>query len=208
MCRKSNNKQLVSLLGQTDMYLIDLVQKGYFKHPLTILDAGCGSGRNIPLFIHLDCEVTALDADEGVINRLQVALKGDKKTQKQLTVGVGEIGKLPQSDGVFDLVICNAVLHFSKDQSHFENMMKDMVRVLKKGGVLFARFVSSHTLEMEGKKPNEVMGLPDGSSRFIVDHHWFQEVLVPQLGLLFKEPFKTVNVANKRTMTTVVLVKE
>ena len=73
------------------------------------------------------------------------------------------------------------VLHFAKDKAHFESMFLDMVRVLKSGGVLFARFVSSHTLQNVGDDFNKQMNIPDGSIRYVVDFEWLKKELITEV---------------------------
>ena len=196
---------LKSILGKTDMYLIDMLQKGYFDKSLSVLDAGCGRGRNMWMLANLGHKIDACDQDEKSINDLKIKSESLGFSQNQINLRVGEIGNLPYNDGAFDLVICNAVLHFAKDENHFAEMMKDMHRVVKKGGVLFARFVSSHTFENLAPKFNKTLPLPDGSNRFVVDKNWLVNELLPDVGFSLAEEFKTINVDGKRTMTTVIL---
>lgn len=197
--------KIKSFLGKTDMYLIDMLQKGYFDKPLSILDAGCGRGRNIWMLAQLGHKINACDVDEQSIEYVKSKSKELSFSQNQINLRVGEIGKLPYIDGEFDLVICNAVLHFAKDEIQFTEMMKDLHRVVKKEGVVFARFVSSHTFDNLALKFNQILLLPDGSNRFIVDKNWLLNELFPNVGFSLLEEFKTINVNGKRTMTTVVL---
>ena len=197
--------KLKDILGNTDMYLIDLVQKGYFDSSIKILDVGCGSGRNMTMLARLGHDLTGVDWDEKVILSLKNRFENEKQIAIRPTIGVGELGDLALESNQFDFLICNAVLHFAKDEAHFESMFSDMVRVLKSGGVLFARFVSSHTLQNVGEEFNKQMIIPDGSIRFVVDFEWLKSELIPRLGLVNLEGYKTVNVDYKRSMTTVVL---
>ena len=63
-------------------------------------------------------------------------------------IRVAAIENLPYPDGSFDVVISNAVLHFAHDDAHFERMVGEMWRVLKPGGMLFARLASSIGMTM------------------------------------------------------------
>jgi len=197
--------ELKQQLGKTDMYLIDLLQKGYFDTSLKILDAGCGMGRNMELFSQLGHEIHGIDQNEQVIKRLKLKIKETNSSINPMNVGVGEMGDLPFDDGEFDFVICNAVLHFAKDVNHFETMFTDLVRVLKSKGVLFLRFVSSHTIENLADKFNTTLLLADESTRFVVDKYWLENTLISKLNLTNLEAYKTVNIDGKRSMTTLVL---
>jgi len=193
------------LLGKTDMYLIDLLQKGYFDKPLHVLDAGCGKGRNIWMLAEFGHAISACDTNESDLSILQEEVKKRKIDLSAINVRVGEIGKLPYRDQDFDFVICNAVLHFAKDKDHFLEMMRDLTRVVRKGGIIFTRFVSSHTLNNRGQEFNKTMQLPDGTNRFVVDENWLKSEVINGLGLELSEEFKTINIDNKRTMTTLIL---
>lgn len=201
----STTKELVSLLGKTDMYLLDLIQKGYFDKPLRILDAGCGAGRNMFLLAELGHELVGIDQDKQCINQLQNSLKTDSNYPNNITLRVGELDQLPFKDDEFDMVVCNAVLHFSKDTVQFEKMLTEMKRVTCANGVLFLRLVTSHTMSQNHSPFNRVIELQDGSKRFVAEQVWLKNLIESKLNLAYKEEFKTVNINEKRTMTTLVL---
>ena len=110
-------------------------------------------------------------------------------------------------DIVFDVVLSSAVLHFARDDQHWLAMVEEMWRVLKPGGIFFARLASNIGIEdqvrlIKGKRYR----LPDGSDRFLVDAEMLHRVS-NQLGGDFLEPIKTTIVENMRAMTTWVLRK-
>ena len=49
--------------GQIDIYLFDQLLKGRISPGMRILDAGCGSGRNLVYFLREGYEVYAVDPD-------------------------------------------------------------------------------------------------------------------------------------------------
>jgi tellurite methyltransferase len=108
----------------------------------------------------------------------------------------------------FDVVLSSAVLHFARDEDQWQAMVNAMWRVLKPGGMLFARLASTIGVEdqiklIEGRRYR----LPDGSDRFLVDAEMLQRVTAA-LGGEFLEPIKTTVVQNMRAMTTWVLRKK
>ncbi len=112
------------------------------------------------------------------------------------------------SDGQFDVVLSSAVLHFASDEQRWESMVKEMWRVLKPGGIFFARLASSIGIEdkielIDGRRYH----LPDGSERFLVDEPMLLRV-TEELGGEFLEPIKTTIVQNLRAMTTWCLRKK
>ncbi len=52
---------------------------------------------------------------------------------------VGEIERMGFADGFADVVICNSVLHFARDEAHFLAMVEELWRVVRPGGMLFCR---------------------------------------------------------------------
>jgi ubiquinone/menaquinone biosynthesis C-methylase UbiE len=114
---------------------------------------------------------------------------------------VEAIDKISFDDTGFDLVISSAVLHFARDETHWLSMVKEMWRVLKPGGIFFARLASSIGIkeqieQIEGRRYH----LPDGSDRFLVDEQMLRRTTV-SLGGEWLEPFKTVVVADMRSMS-------
>jgi tellurite methyltransferase len=53
--------------GQIDIYLFDQLLRGRIAPGMRILDAGCGSGRNLVYFLREGHEVFAADADPRAI---------------------------------------------------------------------------------------------------------------------------------------------
>jgi tellurite methyltransferase len=182
--------ELRAQFGDIDIYLFDQLLRGRFDERRRVLDAGCGSGRNLPFLITRGFDVHAIDEDPAAIAatrtlaaRLNPALPPDNIRQ-------GALHALPWADGSMDAVICSAVLHFARDRTHFERMVDDMWRVLAPGGLLFARLASSIGIE-----------------RFVVDEPYLLE-RTHELGAHLLDPIKTTNVHNQRCMTTWVLERD
>lgn len=187
--------------GNIDIYLFDQLLKGRYDNAKNMLDVGCGSGRNLFYFLRNGYNVYGIDPDINAIEtvrKLSAALAPDNPA-KNFQVCSAE--KLPYDDQTFDLVMCNAVLHFAKDKNHFEDMLRSVFRVLKPGGYFFARLASDIGLEkLVTPLGNGRYLLPDGSERFLVN----EQMLIKytnEFGELY-EPLKTTNVHNRRCMTT------
>ena len=115
---------------------------------------------------------------------------------------VEPVEKLSFADESFDVVISSAVMHFASDEGHWQGMVDEMWRVLKPGGIFFARLASSIGIEekvelIEGRRYH----LPDGSDRFLVDEQMLLAA-TNSLGGEWLEPLKTVVVQNMRSMST------
>src|SRR5262249_21707366 len=108
------------------------------------------------------------------------------------------------ADGSMDGVISSAVLHFARDDAHWMAMVSEMWRVLAPGGILFARLATT-----VGQTALQSLGgrryvMPDGDTRYLVDHELLLEVTA-QLGGALMDPIKSTVVHDRRSMGTWVL---
>jgi tellurite methyltransferase len=194
--------------GGIDIYLFDQLLKGRFTPGMRILDAGCGSGRNLVYFLRTGYEVFAVDESSGAIAQtrrlaaqLAPHLPADNFREEP-------VARMSFPDLGFDVVISSAVLHFAGDEPQWDAMVQEMWRVLKPGGIFFARLASSIGIEDKVKQIQaRRYQLPDGSERFLVDEEMLLAVTA-KLGGEFIEPIKTTVVQNKRSMTTWCLRKQ
>lgn len=198
-----NTIAIQELVGNTDIYLLDQVMKDRYKPNDKILDAGCGGGRNLFWFLKNDMDVYGIDKNATPINYLKSLHPEFSEERFQ----VAELDKLPFENNFFDHVISSAVLHFATSTSHFNDMMKEMVRVLKPKGSLFIRMTSNIGIEDKVKLVEDgVYIIPDGATRFLLTPALLAATM-QQNNLSFIEPLKTVNVDNIRCMSTLVLMK-
>lgn len=196
--------ELQDLFGAVDIYLFDQLARGAFDERRRVLDAGCGSGRNLPYFLQRGFDVYAADSDPASVAavrrlfaKLAPALPSDH-------VQAARLDALPWPDASMDAVICSAVLHFAEDERHFGCMVEELWRVLAPGGLFFARLASSIGLVDRLPASSGRMRLPDGTDRFVVS----EEMLLAwnrRLSARALEPLKTTNVQNQRCMTTWVI---
>ena len=193
------SQELGRQFGEIDIYLFDQLLRGRFDNRKKILDAGCGGGRNLPFFVANGFQIAAIDRDPAAVAAV-------KRLAPQADVQVGELDALPWPDNTFDAVVCSAVLHFARDEEHFRAMVEEMFRVLRPGGLYFARLASS--IGIEHLLPARVgrVSLPDLTMRFVVDQA-FLEALELYLVVARIDPLKTTVVENQRAMTTWVVEK-
>lgn len=195
------------LFGDIDIYLFDQILKNRFAPGIKILDAGCGSGRNLVYFLRQGFEVFGVDQNREAIESVRRLADALAPELFSGNFQISSVEKMPFPDKNFDAVMSSAVLHFAADESHFDKMLREMWRVLKPAGMFFARLASSIGIEDRIERIAERRFLlPDGSERFLVD----EELLIAatqKLGATFIEPIKTTNVQNLRCMTTWVIRK-
>ncbi len=196
------SEQIQETFGDIDIYLFDQLLKGTYNECETVLDAGCGTGRNLQYFLKSGAQVYGVDRDPEAITQLKIAVSAFPYINPEENFSIAPVEQLPFENESFDLVISSAVLHFAMNQEHFEAMLTSMWRVLKPGGYFFCRLASEIGIESLVRFiGNGRYMLPDGSERFLVN----QEMLVrltKNLGGQLHEPIKTTNVQNSRAMTT------
>lgn len=197
------NYNIQSQLGQTDIYLIDQIMKGRYKPDDIILDAGCGSGRNMHWFLQNHFNITGIDTNEAAIQKLK-----DKYPGLRNTFSVLPVENTGFSDNRFDHIICSAVLHFANSTAQFKLMFAELLRVLKPGGSLFIRMATDIGIEDKVELiADGVYVIPDGSTRFLLTRQLLAGCM-QQNKLSFIEPIKTTNVDDVRCMSTLLLQKK
>jgi tellurite methyltransferase len=196
---------LPSLFGQIDIYLFDQLLRGRIDPGMTVLDAGCGHGRNLVFFLRHAYRIYAVDPDANAIRDVRSLAE---RLAPQLPLSnfreeAVESSSFP--DHAADVVISSAVLHFARDESHFQAMLHGTWRLVKPNGLFFCRLASS--IGMEGRFTplgGRRFALPDGTERFLVDEPYLL-ALTSELGGTLLDPLKTTVVQDRRCMTTWVL---
>src|SRR5262245_4828015 len=163
------SSELREEFGEIDIYLFDQLLRGRFDRRRRVLDAGCGSGRNLPYLLAHGFEVYAIDDEPAAVDATKTLVSLLASSVPLDHIQRGPLDALPWPDGSMDAVICSAVLHFARDQAHFERMLREMWRVLAPTGLFFARLASSIGIERFVSHPVGRVRLPDGSDRFVVD---------------------------------------
>lgn len=198
---------LVEQFGSIDIYLFDQLLRGRVPHGTRILDAGCGSGRNLVYFLREGYEVFGADADPQAVaatRRLAAALAPNLPPEN---FHEEPLEAMSFPDAFAGFVLSSAVLHFARDDGHFTAMLQDTWRVLQPGGLLFCRLASSIGMETRVRRiAGRRFLLPDGSERYLVDEPLLL-ALTAQLGGRLADPLKTTVVQDQRSMTTWVLWK-
>ena len=203
----TSSRDLQEQFGSIDIYLFDQLLKGRITSEMRVLDAGCGGGRNLVYFFRSGFNVSGVDqSSEGIAQIRSLAAQLAPHLPPD-NFRIDAIEQMGFSDRTFDVVIASAVLHFARDQEHWHAMVREMWRVLKPGGIFFARLASTIGMEdqvrqIEGRRYH----LPDGSDRFLVDEQTLLAT-TKTLGGEWLEPLKTVVVQNTRSMSNWVLRK-
>lgn len=196
---------LQAQFGQIDIYLFDQLLRGRVPPRARICDVGCGSGRNLVYLLQAGYDVRAVDGDPAAIAsvrslaaRLAPHLPADHFRTEP-------IENISFPDRCADVVISSAVLHFARDDEHFDAMLRQSWRLLGRGGIFFCRLASSIGMETRVRAVGSGRFLlPDGSERYLVTAERL-EALTARLGGELLDPLKTTVVQNQRSMTTWVM---
>ncbi len=194
--------------GQIDIYLFDQLLKGRISPGMRILDTGCGSGRNLVYLLREGYEVYAVDPDPQAVDSVRSLARTLAPALPESNFRVEAVEQMSFDDACADVVICNTVLHFARDDAHFESMLHGSWRVLKPGGLFFSRLGSTIGMESQVERiQGRRYRSPDGSERYLVDAALLGST-TERLGAELADPLKTTVVQNQRSMTTWVLRKK
>ncbi|HEY6412175.1 MAG TPA: class I SAM-dependent methyltransferase [Edaphobacter sp.] len=191
--------------GQIDIYVFDQILRGNIAPGMRVLDAGCGYGRNLVHLLREGCEVFAVDANAEAVEHMRALAAELAPALPAANFRVGPIEKMEFADDFADVVICNSVLHFARDEAHFLAMLKELWRVVRPGGMLFCRLGSRIGMKFERLRGN-IFRINDGSEWFLVDEAELMK-MTQQMNAVMVDPLKTTIVQDYRCMTTWVLRK-
>jgi len=198
---------LPALFGQIDIYLFDQLLRGRVHADTRICDAGCGSGRNLVYFLRTGYDVRAVDADPTAIDVVRSMAARLAPNLPADNFRVERVEKMSFRDRCADFVISSAVLHFARDDEHFDAMLRECWRLLDGNGIFFCRLASSIGIESRVRAAGSGrFVLPDRSERYLVTEARLME-LTSHVGGELIDPLKTTIVQNQRSMTTWVMRK-
>jgi SAM-dependent methyltransferase len=200
--------ELREWFGDIDIYLFDQLLKGRLTPRMRVLDAGCGGGRNLVYFLRGGYSVYGVDQSADAVARVRALASALAPHLPADNFRAEPVEGMSFADASFDFVISSAVLHFARDEDHWRGMVTEMWRVLKPGGLFFARLASSIGIENQVERlGGRRYHLPDGSDRFLIDEGMLLAAGESLGGEMF-EPLKTVVVQNLRSMSTWCLRKK
>lgn len=149
-----------------------------------ILDFGCGTGRHVIYFAKKGFDVYGFDASETAIERARKLLKTENLSAD---LRVWDMTKpLPYETEFFDALLALKVMHHTY-MDNIKRIVKEINRVLKKGGFLFLQVTSSSDeqilewkqegLNLEEPEPRTYV-YSQGEEKGIPHHHFEKEELL------------------------------
>ncbi|MBK8781376.1 MAG: class I SAM-dependent methyltransferase [Anaerolineales bacterium] len=120
-----SNENLTRDLDQKVTY--DILIGQHFE---SILELGCGTGKNTTLLVQVGMSVHALDFSEGMIGKAKEKVKAD-----HVRFSMADLTKRwPCEENAYDLIVCNLVLEHIEDLSH---IFSEAARTLQPNGRFF-----------------------------------------------------------------------
>ena len=110
-----------------------------------ILEVGCGAGNNVWFLAREGFAAAGIDGSESAVDYARERLKKDGLSAD---LRVGDFGKLPWEDRVFDAVIDRGAITHNR-RANIEATLDEIKRVLKPGGLFLSQFFS----DLDGGKP-------------------------------------------------------
>ncbi|HEY6802152.1 MAG TPA: class I SAM-dependent methyltransferase [Pyrinomonadaceae bacterium] len=197
----SLSQDLQSEFGSIDIYLFDQLLKGRLQPGMSLLDAGCGGGRNLVYFLRHGFRVFGVDQSTEAIAQIRALASQLTRDHLSDMFRIEAVEQMSFADHSFDVVISSAVLHFARDEEHWHSMVDEMWRVLKPGGIFFARLSSTVGIEEQLSPVGQRRyRMPGGHDWFLVDFEMLDQKTRSLRGDWI-EPFKTVVVHNLRSMS-------
>ena len=149
----------------------------YILKERSILDVGCGYGRTLSeLYNHGFKNLTGIDYSQGMINR-------GLKSYPYLNLIKNDGESIPFHDNEFDAVLLIAVLTSNIKDEEQENLISEISRVLKDGGILYINDYlinqDERNLERYNKYEDKygtygIFELPEGA---VFRHHTEEHIL-------------------------------
>lgn len=108
-------------------------------HPATILDFGCGSGRDTKYFLEQGHQVDAIDGSEELCH-----LASEYTGIEVRCMLFQELVEVDKYDGIW---ACSSILHLSKQE--LKTVLEKMMTALRKSGIIYTSFKYG---EFEGER--------------------------------------------------------
>lgn len=147
--------------------------------PLSILDVGCGYGRDVLYFSdNLRCEILGIDSSEAAIDSAtRAALKAQSATVRLQCCDFREL-----AGDRFDVVSIANLYHLLQQDERNE-LVRMAMRTLKPGGLLFMSMLSVNDPEHQGKGI-PIPGEPNSYQDRVYLHLCSREELMADLAFL------------------------
>lgn len=131
-----------AIFRQRRDWTIDYIKRNFSKDA-SICDIGCGAGPITYELLRLDFKPIALDYSDDMLRNAKERISTLVRQDFPLINGNSE--SLPFPDNSFDCAVCLGVISYVE---HYENIIKEIERVLKPGGTAIITYRNCNNLIM------------------------------------------------------------
>jgi ubiquinone/menaquinone biosynthesis C-methylase UbiE len=155
--------------GEQDPEMGEFFRKLFIRHSVyAILDCACGTGRHLPMFRGLGCEVWGADISEAMLRQAGEHLSGQGL---EIPITQADFRELPgRFDRQFDAVVCLGAIGFMPGKAEFIKAFRSMAGVLRPGGILVLTALPTDRQWKEKKRFFLMGNNRDFSRLFAIDY--------------------------------------
>jgi len=158
-------------------YWIEFFEK-FVGKKISVLDLGCGAGRNTEILFRLGFNTYACDFYEKMVatTKKRLLTAGADKKMVQENIAQGDMLNIKFPDQYFDIVLSNGVFHNAYDLSELDKAISEVSRVLKKGGHLCFNLFSSEKVDLFKSIGNSVYLTKENLIMTLVTSQEFEDI--------------------------------
>lgn len=143
----------------------------------SLLDVGCGYGRNIPLFKKFTQDITCIDPVQSAIDYVS-----EKHSVKAHTFVPPNI----DTNNLFDVVVCCNSIYYLNDTFDFPDYFQNITALLKSNAIFIVSFIGeNHSILLNAEKVNEHYYLNNNAPKF--SNRKGQKIFVPDDNFQFED---------------------
>ena len=192
-------EEINNYFGDMDLFLMDSLLKGHLPNSGSVLDLGCGEGRNAVFFIRNGYHYVGVDKDTSKLRLLEYVtstLTGSKADFMSIAI---EDLELKSS---YDIIICSRVLHFVQSRSEFDMHWAKIVEATAPGSTVYLSMDSVVDSSEAKKHKNGNFEFPDGRVSFALTNELYKEM---KQSFNEVEPLRTLTHHQARTQSFMLL---
>ncbi len=184
-----------------DLFLMDLILKGKIPEKCSVLDVGCGEGRNGIYFIQNGYEYHGWDLD---VSKLQLLEYLSNTIEHSNAHFASNDLRAASTNEKFELIICSRVLHFAENEGDFMQMWKKLSELLSTGSLIYVSVDSTVDTDLGAIQDDGKVEFPDGKLRFVLTSGMYNDM---KKGFEEVEPLKTLVHHGERAQSFLLLKK-